>query len=64
MGYSSAARASAQSPAALPHHEFETIRQMLREGKRDDAAKRLNTLLERQPGLEVPEDLRPLLIKP
>jgi hypothetical protein len=58
------ARAGAPVPATAQHSELEAIRQLLRDGKREDAVKRLNALLERVPGLEVPEDLRPLLTKP
>jgi hypothetical protein len=58
------ARAGTPVPAPAQHSELEAIRQLLRDGKREDAVKRLNALLERVPGLEVPEDLRPLLTKP
>ncbi|MGL4575082.1 MAG: hypothetical protein ACRCV9_09870 [Burkholderiaceae bacterium] len=44
--------------------ELESIRVLLREGKRDEATKRLLALKEREPQLEIPVDLRDLFPRP
>ncbi|MFM2399175.1 MAG: hypothetical protein RL341_1332 [Pseudomonadota bacterium] len=44
--------------------ELESIRVLIREGKRDEATKRLLALKEREPQLEIPVDLRELIPRP
>jgi resuscitation-promoting factor RpfA len=51
-------------PNAAQLAELQTIRSLLQEGKRQEAAEKLNALRVRFPDIEIPEDLRLLLPKP
>jgi len=57
------ARLKAASPAAeAPEPWLQRIRQLLREGRLEEARKSLQALRERHPDFPVPEDLRGVLV--
>jgi resuscitation-promoting factor RpfA len=61
----SANTAAAKSEAATaPADRFAPVRQLLRNGQHDAAIQRLKQMLKREPELDIPMDLRPLLQTP